>query len=96
MPDNVDDKFYDRADAVIHLANDQLSDITRGKASASLLYAASRFNAWISAIGFQSGPEMTEKKAEIIEYFVEQYKIMLEENLDDYIENFDRYMKTKP
>ena len=28
-----------------------------------------------------------------VEYFVAQYRKMVEENLDDYIEHFDKYMK---
>jgi len=48
----VDDKFYERADAHIHLCNDQISkDISKGKVSASTMYATARFNAWISACG---------------------------------------------
>jgi hypothetical protein len=89
----VDDKFYDRADAIIHLANEQNHDIGRGMVSASLMYAAARFNAWISACGFQSGSEMQEAKQKTIDYFEKQYRAMLEENLDDYIRNFDAYMK---
>jgi hypothetical protein len=35
---------------------------------------------------------MAEAREEAIEYFCEQYRLMLEENLDDYIENFEKYM----
>ena len=30
---------------------------------------------------------------ETLEYFSAQYRLMLEENLDDYIENFSKYMQ---
>ena len=93
MTESVDDKFYDRADAIIHLANEQNHDIARGKVSASLMYATARFNAWVSACGFQSGSDMQEMKQETIDYFVKQYRSMLEENFDDYIRGFDGYMK---
>lgn len=90
----VDDKFYDRADAHIDLANRQITDqIGRGKVSASLMYAVARFNAWVSACGWSNGKEMAEAKKETIDYFVEQYREMLDENLEDYIENFERYMQ---
>jgi hypothetical protein len=36
---------------------------------------------------------MQSSKEETIEYFVVEFKKMLEENLDDYIENFDEYMQ---
>jgi hypothetical protein len=95
MPDEPDDEFYARADAHIHLSNDQAKKIDRGKVSASMLYASARFNAWISACGFEEGPQMASKRQEMIDYFAADYRRMLEENLDDYIANFDQYMKAK-
>lgn len=96
MSDGVDPHFYDRADAHIHLSNDQIDDeATRGKVSASMLYAAARFNAWVSATGFDSDTEMRAAKSETIEYFVGQYRAMLEENFDDYAAHFEKYMATK-
>ncbi|UTP72332.1 DUF3144 domain-containing protein [Alteromonas sp. LMIT006] len=89
----VDDKFYERADSHIHLSNDQISEeIGRGKVSASMMYATARFNSWISACGWNSKEEMESAKNETIEYFASEYKKMLEENLNDYIQNFDKYM----
>src|SRR4029434_9579722 len=58
VPDGVDDKFYERADAHIHLSNEQLEDIDRVRASASMMYATTRFNAWVSARGVGSKEEM--------------------------------------
>jgi len=90
----VDDKFYDRADSYIHLANEQCGGIGRGKVSASFMYAVARFNSWVSACGFTTSEEMKKEKEKTIEYFVTQYRAMLEENLDDYIEKFESYMQT--
>jgi hypothetical protein len=95
MVQDVDDKFYDRADAHIHLSNAQLEEIGSGKVSASMMFALARFNSWVSARGFNSSEEMKEKRAETIEYFSTEYQKMLEDNLDDYITNFDRYMERK-
>ena len=90
----VDDEFYDRADAHIHLSNEQISEkVGKGKVSASNMYATARFNAYISACGWDSKEEMEKSKTETLEYFVNEYSKMLEENLDDYIENFDSYMQ---
>ena len=90
----VDDQFYERADAHIKLSNDQITkELGRGKVSSSFLFSASRFNAWVSACSFDSAIQMKEAKLEIIEYFSTQYAKMLEENIDDYIENFESYMK---
>ncbi len=88
-----DNKFYDRADAHIDLANSQIGDVGSGKVSASMMYATARFNAWLSARGSDSAAEMGERRQEYIQYFLDEYKKMLEENMDDYIQNFDAYGK---
>jgi len=89
----LDDKFYERADAHIALANGHINaQIHPGVASNSLMFAASRFNAWVAAAGFTNGEDMKKEKAEILEFFSTQYKLMLEENLDNYADNFDHYM----
>ncbi len=93
MVQDPDDKFYDRADEHIHLSNDQLKQMSQGKVSASMMYATARFNAWVSAIGFPDGEQMKDARDETVEYFVTEFQKMVEENLDDYIENFEKYMK---
>ena len=96
MPKDVDEGFYGRADEHIHLSNDQLAkEPGRGKVSASTLYGASRFNAWVSACSFASGEKMAKAREETVDYFVEQYRLMLEENLDDYIANFSSHMQVR-
>ena len=93
MPADVDQDFYDRADAHINLSNDQMEKISRGKVSASMMYGLARFNAWVSATGFENAVDMKEKRGATLAYFIEQYSQMLEENFDDYAANFDKYMK---
>lgn len=95
MAGTPDDKFYERADAHIRLSNEQLKDIDRGKASASMMYATARFNAYVHACACASLEEMNKNREEAIAYFVEQYKQMFEENFDDYAQNFDDYMRRK-
>ncbi len=92
---DLDDKFFERADAHIKLANEHMNQ--QGNAemvNTSFLYAAARFNAWISAAGLKNSEEMKAKRADLMRYFVEQYTSMLEENLDNYIENYDLYLGT--
>ena len=88
MSKDVDPEFYDRADAVINLANEQVDQIGAGKVGASLSFAATRFNVWAFALRCENGPELETNRSETIEYFVKQYRAMLEENIDDYIKNF--------
>jgi len=93
MAQEIDEQFYERADAHIHLSNEQAHSIGRGKVSASMMYATARFNAWVSATGFSEKEQMASARQETIEYFIEQYRSMLENNLDDYISNFESYMQ---
>lgn len=95
MANQPDEKFYDRADAHIHLSNDQLKDASREMVNASMLFAAARFSAWISATGFDSSEAMAAKRQETVDYFLDGFRQMLEGNLDAYIRNFDAYMKSK-
>lgn len=93
MAQATDQAFYDRADAHIELANQQIEkreDL--GKVSASMTFGTTRFNAWMSARSFKSGEEMATAREELLKYFCEQYRMMLEDNLDDHIQNFERYM----
>ena len=91
---DIDDHFYERADAHINLSNEQLKKTTRGKVSSSMMYGVARFNAWVAACGWKSAAEMQEAKAQTLAYFVDDYRKMLDENLQDYIDNFDSYMQT--
>jgi len=70
----VDDAFYDRADSFIHLANEHCADMGRGKVSASFMYGMSRFNAWVSATGF----DMKASRQETVDYI---------DHFDKYIAN---------
>ena len=89
-----DNEFYKRADEHIKLSNNQISkDIPLGDIGASMMYSTARFNAWMNAYSCNNGVEMQVQKQETIEYFVEEFRKMLNKNLDDYIENFDSYMK---
>ncbi len=93
MTSKPDEHFYDRADAHIALANEQTDSASRGKVSASFLYAAARFNAWVSACGFKNADEMRAAKEVTVDYLLAQYRAMLAENLDDYADHFEKYMR---
>ena len=83
--------FVKRADEYIHIANEQLNttdNLTPGEVSASFLFGAARFNAWVAASEFDSGETMKEAKEEIIEYFVKEYKQMLDQHIESHIEAF--------
>jgi len=92
MTEKIDEAFYERADAHIHLSNQQLKHMERGRVSASMMYGLARFNAWVTATDCKNTSDLAAARQSTIDYFVAQYKMMLEENLDDYIHNFNKYM----
>ncbi len=92
---DVDAHFYDRADALIELANAQLAGASRAQVGDSLLYAAARFHAWSGACGQGSAADMGKARAQLLEQFVSDYRAMLEANLDDYVAHFDQYMQSR-
>lgn len=44
---------------------------------------------------FDRADDMAAARKDTIDYYARQYVAMLEENLDDYIENFGKYMQKK-
>lgn len=89
--DPVPKEFWERADKIIALANEQLKDAPVGNVSSSLLYAAARFNSFNVASVAKDVDQLIKDKDDAIKYFTEQYENMLSENLDDYIENYGRF-----
>ena len=90
-----DKEFYEMADAFIALANKQSKNADPGKVSATMLYAAARFNTFIAASESGSASEYSSNKAQSFDYFMSEYKKMLEEHFADYYENFDKYLREK-
>ena len=87
-----DDTFWRVADTFIGSANEQASKIDPTVVSAGFIYAAARFNAFVVASQCGSKESFEAEKAAAIEYFVNQYKIALTENVADYQANFDKYL----
>lgn len=84
--------FFERADAVITLANSQLSPKSHaGQVAASLTYAAARFAVSAASIGFVKGSDFAKEKDDMIKFYTEQYQRMLSDNIDEYAQNFEKY-----
>lgn len=91
---DIDHAFWERADKHIDLSNAQMSQgIKPGEVSASHMYSMARFAAFISFLNSENVEDLSEHKDEAISYFTDQFTKMLNENLDDYIENFDKYSR---
>ncbi|WP_057833205.1 DUF3144 domain-containing protein [Colwellia sp. TT2012] len=87
----ISDEFWQRADEYIELANNQSKSESKGKVGASLLYASARFSAFDVASSSTSAEEMKADKDEAISFYVEQFRKMITDNMDEYIENFKGY-----
>lgn len=88
-----DEKFWEIADSFVNLANQHLDHTGQGKVSAAMLYAAARFNSFVVASAAGSIEELKRDQEEALEYFTEQYRKMLRENLADHIEHFEANTK---
>lgn len=83
-------EFLKRADAQIELANKQInSEITLGEVSASFMYGSARFSTWMAASSFENAEDMKDAKEDVIEYFVKEYKLALEEHINNHVAVYD-------
>lgn len=94
--------FFERADEFIKMANefcrppaDQKNKAAelRGQVSAAMLFASARFNTWVAANNFKDGDEMREAKEQVMSYLVQQFQMMLEDNFDEYCDQFENYLR---
>jgi hypothetical protein len=91
MSDITRDKpFWDMADSFIELANTHLNAEKPSRVSASALFAASRFNAFVIAAAAGSKEQLVVEKEAAIAYFMNQYEAMLRENLDEHMARYDQ------
>ncbi|OTG66574.1 DUF3144 domain-containing protein [Acinetobacter silvestris] len=94
--------FFERADEFIKQANDfcrppkgKKTDPAelRGQVSAAMLFGTARFNTWVAANTFQTAEEMREAKQQVTSYVLQQFQMMLEDNYDEYCEQFENYLR---
>ena len=88
-----DEEYWETADEFIKLANKLCEKAPSGKVSSALLYASARYSAFVLATTVDDAEEMKKDRDKAIKYFTEQYKNMLIDNLDDYIEHHKEYIK---
>ncbi|EMR12031.1 hypothetical protein MPL1_12578 [Methylophaga lonarensis MPL] len=87
-------EFFDRADEFIKIANQHMQQgVEAGQVSAAFMYGLARYSAWFTASGWTNGQDMAKARDETVEFFVNEYRRMLELNMDDYIQNFDTYVE---
>ena len=93
--------FFERADVFIKQANEfcrvekgshNPAD-ARGQVSAAMLFGTARFNTWVAANNFKDGNEMRDAKEQVMSYIMQQFHMMLEDNYDEYCEQFENYLR---
>ena len=93
--------FFERADEFIKQANEfcrpakgqqPKPEELRGQVSSAMLFATARFNTWVAANTFKDGDEMRDAKEQVMSYIL-QFQMMLEDNYDEYCEQFENYLR---
>lgn len=92
-PEPVDPAFFERADAFIDLANAQLQKTQGSRVSASMAFGSARFNAWLCGNMYGSRANMAQMKDQAVAGLTEHYRQMLNDSFDEFIANFDDYIK---
>ena len=87
-----DADFWCVADSFVAHANAQADNTDRGVVSAGFAYSSARFNTFVIASQCGNKEAFEAEKAKAIEYYVEQYRLALTENVADYSANFDTYI----
>lgn len=84
-----DKEFYELADAHIALANTRMGKVKPAKVSATMLFAAARFNAFVFSVSAENKAQMLLDKESAIAYFVQEYEKNLRENIDEHLARHD-------
>ena len=85
-----DKEFYELADAYIALANTRMGEVKPAKVSATLLFAASRFNAFVISASAENKAQLLIEKEAAITYFMQEYEKNLRENIDEHLARYDK------
>ncbi|HHX83683.1 MAG TPA: DUF3144 domain-containing protein [Pseudomonadaceae bacterium] len=90
---DTEQQFWSLVEGLIEEANQQASSGEPTQVSHALLYAAARFNVYVTAAATASRAEFKEQQQEIKALLMEQFEAMLDANLDDYLENYKVYLE---
>jgi hypothetical protein len=77
-------EFYDLVDRFIALANEASSSHAISRVSSVIMYAAARYNAHCM---LALDPEAVQNRQAATDYFVKQYRSMLDENINALIQS---------
>lgn len=92
-PADNDPQFWALAEQFIELANQSLENAEAGKIAAAMLFAATRFNAFVVASSSIDRTEFAADLDESMDYLSKQFRHMLGDNLRDFRDNYKVYIK---
>ncbi len=84
-----DKEFYELADAHIALCNTHMGKVKPAKVSASMLFAAARFNAFVIYASSENKAQFLLEKEAAIGYFMQEYEKYLRENVDEHLSRYE-------
>lgn len=76
--------YRQMADSFISVANQHAEQQNKFMVSSAFLYGSARFSAFVTAVQAQELETYEAEREEAVEYFVSEFRRMLNENLDDY------------
>lgn len=80
-------EFYKCADEFINLANDLAKDDNSGKIGSALRFAAARYSSFEASMRVK---DLAAEKEDIKKSFLDDYALMLDENLETYIKHLEK------
>lgn len=99
MSDNQSDQakaeaIYDLADSLLERVNQATDDqLDPGDAHQALMFAAARYGAFIVAASSESKEDFQQDKLDARNFYMDQFRQMLNQNMDDYLDNYSDYLE---
>ena len=95
--DEVDVIYRQMIDSFIDRANELVEQNSPENVGMALLFAASRFNAFVVSQHAENAKDYEKDMEKAQQFFVSQYQEMLTENLEDYKKIYEKYYEfTRP
>jgi len=93
--DKLERDFFELADKLLAIANDKGQEVDPGVVSEALMYAAARFGTFVMAVNSESQEDFVEDRSQSFKFLSGRFRDMLDDNFDDYSENYKDYLPNK-
>lgn len=95
MSDDTEKAFWQTAEKMLEVANEYGQDSDPGVVSEAMMYAAARFATFVMAINSESKEDFVADRSEAFKFLAGRFRDMLDENFDDYGENYSEFLPEK-